>query len=213
MRYETIIIDFDGTIADTRKSIIKTVKETLKTLGFPLFEEKKIGDLIGLPLDIIFQKVANLNGSNLDKTIKEYRLKYYKIALSTITLFPGVENTLKKLHNKKINLVIASNRDKTILNKLLNYLKIFNFFSFIVGEQDVKNKKPAPDAVNFILEKLSISHNKTLVVGDTIYDIEMGKNAKCDTCAVTYGNNSINQLETVFPNFIIDKFSQLLNII
>ncbi len=213
MRYETIILDFDGTIVDTRKSIIETVRETLKCLGHSLKDETEVGKMIGLPLSTTFEKVAGIKGGELDLAIKEYRVKYPDIALDLIELFPTVKETLKVIHNNGFKLAIASNRGKEILNNLLEKFEIKHFFWCIIGEQDVENKKPAPDAVNLILKKLKKSSKDALIVGDTIYDIEMGKRAFCKTCAVTYGNGTFEELKAASPDFLIKNFSRLLNII
>ena len=212
MNFEAIILDFDGTIADTRKSIVKTVQETLKYLGVSLIKDEEVEKLIGLPLKTTFEEAAGFKGKYIDKAIEEYRSKYLKIALNSITLFPGVEKTLKTLYNSGFKIAIASNRGKKVLVKLLNFFGIASLFSFIAGEEDVRKKKPAPDVVNLILGKLNAPPDKTLVVGDTVYDIEMGKKAFTFTCAVTYGNSSIDRLKTASPDYIIDNFTQLLDI-
>ncbi len=213
MKYETIILDFDGTIVDTRDSIVYTVKETLNKFGISSFNETKVQNLIGLPLKTTFKELARLNDKQVDNAIREYRLLYNRISFNKIHLFPNVKSTLIRLFKIGIKLAIASNRGKKVLTKLLNHLGITDLFLFIVGEQDVDNKKPAPDAVNLIIKKLKSTSEKTLVVGDTVFDIEMGNRAECDTCAVTYGYHGIEKLKSASPKYIIDNFSQLLNII
>ncbi len=215
MKYNitTAVLDFDGTIADTKKSILITVKETLKDFGLSSVEDYKIKQLIGLPLSTTFEKVASLQGEKLDKAIKEYRRRYDEIALKTVELFPGVSDTLSLLFENNIKLAIASSKGKEALKRLLNHLGIKDFFSLIAGEQDVANKKPAPDVVELIMRESNSSPKNTLVIGDTTFDIEMGKAAGCFTCAVTYGNHSINELHSASPTFIIKEFQELLQIL
>ncbi|UTR16386.1 HAD family hydrolase [Salipaludibacillus sp. LMS25] len=212
MRFETLILDFDGTLADTKNSIILTVRETLKYLNLPLANEEEIKKRIGLPLKTTFQDIAGLEGDNLENAIKEYRLRYDKISFETVTLFPGVRNTLEFFHGKGIKLGVASSKGKDSLALLLEHLEIASLFSFIGGEQDVSNKKPAPDIVNLAIKKLHATNSKSLVIGDTIYDIQMGRNAGCATCAVTYGNNTFEELNNSSPNFIVNEFPELLNV-
>lgn len=215
MNYKLIILDFDGTIADTRNSILTTVKETLKNLGMPLTLDKdeEIQKLIGLPLKTTFQKIAGLEGNTLEKVIKEYRTIYDEVSLRTVSLFSGVKETLENLHSKGLKISVASSKGKKSLNNLLKNLGISHLMSFIAGEQDVKNKKPAPDMVNLILANLNINPKNTLVIGDMIYDIQMGQTANCFTCGVTYGNGTIEELQKSNPTFIINNFSELLRIL
>ncbi|QAA34358.1 HAD family hydrolase [Clostridium manihotivorum] len=213
MKFETIILDFDGTIADTKQSIILTVQETLKHINMTLADEEEIKKRIGLPLKNTFQDIAGLDGKELDDAIREYRLRYDNISFETVELFPEVESTLKVLHGRGIKLGVASSKGRNSLSVLLEKLKIFSLFSFIGGEQDVSNKKPSPDIVNLAIKELHTYNYKSLVIGDTIYDIQMGKSASCSTCAVTYGNNSLEELSEYAPDYMIDKFSDLLDIV
>jgi len=70
----------------------------------------------------------------------------------------------------------------------------------------------APDPVLLICEKENWLVDETLVVGDAVFDIEMGKNAEATTCAVTYGNQSRAELAATRPDAIIDSFPAILAI-
>lgn len=61
------------------------------------------------------------------------------------------------------------------------------------------------------LAKFGFKPEEAVVVGDTVFDIHMGINAGTRTCGVTYGNGSRESLSEA--NWLIDDFSQLLNII
>ncbi len=209
----TIIFDFDGTIADTKKSILVAIKETLEHFSLPLAEDSQIENLIGLPISATFEKAACLSGEMLNKAVKEYRKRYDEIALKTVNLFSGVSDTLKILNQRDVNMAVASNKGKDTLKTLLSHLCIDNLFSFVAGEQDVINKKPAPDMAKLIIKELNRSPLNTMIVGDTTFDIEMGKSAGCLTCAVTFGSHSINELRLASPDFIINEFKELLEIV
>ena len=63
------------------------------------------------------------------------------------------------------------------------------------------------------LEKLGRKADETLVVGDTIYDINMGKGASTLTCGVTYGNGTRSELVQAGTNYLIDDFAHLISIV
>ena len=58
--------------------------------------------------------------------------------------------------------------------------------------------------------RMNIRADETLVVGDTTFDIEMGKAAGCYTCGVSYGNQSADQLAGASPNYLLDDLRKLL---
>ncbi len=175
MAFRTIILDFDGTVADTRQSIIETVMKTLQTLGINAPEKSAIQKFIGLPLRDTFVKAAGITDEGLiAQAIKIYRDLYSDICHKTIKLFPNVSETLETLHDNGIIIAIASSKGRNALVELLEFLNISNYITCVLGEQDVKNKKPAPDMVIQILAQTNTDVHSALVVGDTCYDILMG---------------------------------------
>lgn len=210
---KTIIFDFDGTLADTRQSIIQTLQATLKELHLSEAEEEQIKNLIGLPLRDTFVQAGHIQDPDLlEKAIGIYREKYPDISLHSVRLFPHVKGTLKDLHRQGITIAIASSKGKDALSQLLQSLDIRQYITMTCGEQDVKNKKPAPDIVLKILSEIQTEPQDTLVVGDTTYDVIMGQNAGCHTCGVTYGNHTVEQLRQQGADFIVDDFVEILDI-
>jgi phosphoglycolate phosphatase len=211
---KTLVLDFDGTIADTRNSIVRTIQFTAKELGLPEAKESEIIRLIGLPLkNTLIQAMHISNEKLLDEAIALYRAKYNEISIDTVELFPNVKDTLEIIYNQGITITIASNKGRNGLTSSLKKLGIIQYFSVVLGEQDVQNKKPAPDMVLRILEETKSTPKETLVVGDTTYDILMGQQANCITCGVTYGNHTENQLKAQGADYIIDDFKTIIEII
>lgn len=211
---KTIIFDFDGTLADTRQSIVQTIQATLKELHLSEAEEEQIKRLIGLPLRDTFVQAGHIQDADLlEKAIRIYREKYQTISLHSVCLFPHVKDTLKGLHRQGITIAVASSKGKEALSQLLQSLDIRQYITMMCGEQDVKNKKPAPDMVLKILSETQTEPQDTLVVGDTTYDVAMGQNAGCHTCGVTYGNHTREQLEQQGADYVIDGFRGIRDII
>ena len=213
MKYKTLILDFDGTLADTKGSIIQSMKFVANSFNIKNVDEKLIESLIGLPLRTTFEKVFLLDEKLIQEATLIYRKHYNEIVIDTISLFDGVKDTLLDFHSKGINLTVASSKGKDALIKILKKQNIYDIFLFVGGVEDAKNKKPSPDIINLIMEKYNYKPNECLVIGDTIFDIEMGQRANVDTCGVTYGNNTKEKLRKQKPNYIIDTFRNLTEIV
>lgn len=211
--YNNILFDFDGTIADTKKGIIFTVQNTLRLMELPIPEPSEISKIIGLPLDDCFRIAAKVEESRVKEASRIYRDIFMDVALNSITLFDGVTETLKTLKKKGICMAIASSRNMMSLVPLIKYLGIDQYIFHIYGEDETIRPKPHPDLALKIMSELSMDSNQTLMVGDTTYDLKMGRSAFCDTCGVTFGNHSRELLESVNPNYILDHFSDILNIL
>ena len=82
-------------------------------------------------------------------------------------------------------------------------VKIDGYFVATASDDDVEDKKPAPEMVHKLLKELSVDAADTLVVGDTIYDIEMGNSAGCVTCAVVHGNHTDEMLRRAMATHVV----------
>ena len=128
-------------------------------------------------------------------------------------MFPGILETLNELNYSSIALAIATNESRENLDKLTAAMQIGSFFHLTICYDEVLLPKPSPDMARRLIDKLHVSPERTLIVGDSVLDIEMGKASGCQTCSVTYGAQSKNRLHSRSPNWIIEDFSDILDII
>ncbi|RXK88398.1 HAD family hydrolase [Chlorobaculum sp. 24CR] len=206
MKYQLIVFDFDGTLADSELSIMEAMRLVARDFGLPEIDCSVVRRGIGLPLQRTIELGLGLDAGDAEAAVERYRNYYHEIAFDSTRLFPGVSETLELLRREHL-LAIASSKSRQGLLSMTRHLGILDHFSCIAGAQDVAQGKPAPDMVLLALERLAVPAEQCLVVGDTVFDIEMGQRARADTCAVTYGNHSAAELRGANPTFIIDSFS------
>lgn len=214
MRYRNIIFDFDGTLVDTAALIIETMHRTIDALNLPNKSDEECRSMIGYRLEeipsILWPGIPQLS----ERYVTTYRNIFNFIKNSfKVRLYPHVHETLTELSKVGIKMAIASSRSKASVQEYCSELLINEYFQSIVGGEDVKNGKPAPDPVNLILDSQGWDKKETLVVGDMNVDILMGKKAGTSTCGITYGNGSPTELKEARANYIISDFSQLIGIL
>ena len=207
----TLILDFDGTLADTQTSILATTHAALQEMGLPQPSDDFIRSLIGLPLKDMFLRYPGIKDEAMAQIgFDTYKRLFDPIAEQTFQLFPKVEATLRQLRSAtSMKIITASSRMIASQKHLLGLTEIRDCFDLLCGLETVKRQKPAPDMVLHILEATQTDASEALVVGDATYDILMGCGANCRTCAVTYGNQSAEQLSSAQPDFIIDNFEEV----
>lgn len=209
---ETVILDFDGTIGDTRTLIVDTMQQTIAKLGLPARTTEQCASMIGLPLRQTFTDLIPMSeemGDLCDKIYTELFMQNNRPGV--VPIFPHVKETLSELYAMGITLTVASSRRRATLTSFLKDMGLTNLISYIVSADDVEKAKPAPDMVNKIMCHTEAESADILVVGDTKYDVLMGKAAGTTTCAVTYGNGSREELSDA--DYIIDDFNKLLDIV
>ncbi len=207
-----IILDFDGTLCDTRDTIVKTLQMTMEKLFLPVADEYACAATIGLPLSEKLQDYVPVvdggAGSGVRRGVQGHIEENKKLLAPKV--FPNVPETLAELRRRGFVLTIASSRSN---HSLMDFVMTFGFdkeISLVLGADDVTKAKPDPEPVLLTLKKLGFSASRTLVVGDMPFDILMGRGAGARTCGVTYGNSTREELQGSGADYVIDDFASLM---
>ena len=207
-----IILDFDGTLADTAGVIIRTMQATIQELGLPARTDSQCAAMIGLRLAEIPAALYPEHEIDGDLYAATYRRLFHIFNTDgAVELYPNVLETLKELKGRGLTLTIASSRSNASLTDYMKSLDLTDTITYILGAEDVKEGKPAPEPVIRTLKEFGFSPEEAIVVGDTVFDIKMGQNAGTRTCGVTYGNGSRESLSEA--DWLIDDFSKLIELV
>lgn len=209
---KAILFDFDGTLVDSAPGIVKTMEQTFIRMGIDVPSDDEMRATIGLPLRLALQKLGNLSENDADMATETYRELFPVYEVNYVKVFPGVIETLDKLQNLGVRMAIVTSRDRMSLELVGEKRGLLKYFETYTTGADGFKPKPAPDMVLALLDRMHLNAEETFVIGDTTFDIEMGNSAGCKTVAVTYGNHSKAKLQSVNPTFMIDSFTELLDI-
>lgn len=209
-RLRLAILDFDGTLADTSDGIVRTMSATFDAHHLPAPSSDAICRTIGLPLSQSIALLTQGDGAQTEDMVATYRQLFEEIGTKHVTLFSGVSGTLATLRSNGVKIAIATSRGHRSVAELCGNLGIAHLIDMVVAEDDVKEKKPAPEAVRRILTHMQLCPNEALVVGDTTFDVTMGQAAGCPTLAVTYGNHDRQTLDHSGADIVCDRFADLL---
>ncbi len=211
-----LLFDYDGTLVDSAQMIIDGTIEALNRCGLatPKPEEIKAG--IGQKLDIAIKSYLPLEHKGmLDAVIRHYRQWYVEKDLEGKQfepLFGNIEPVLEILHRDGWNLWIATNKSLRGLSRGLQHHKIEKFFSIIMTTDNFTPKPNKAMAIH-ALKNLEIQNSDAFMIGDTVHDIKMGKNAKINTIGVTWGYNTREDLYQANADHIINDLNELVKIL
>jgi phosphoglycolate phosphatase len=214
LRVKAILIDLDGTVVDIGEPLIEAAERTASTLGL-----RKIDPRIGLELAKELQ--SNPSPYNVfekfgieEKTRKDFLETFlstwYSIVPIRTILVPKADETLRLL-SEHYPLALITRRDmpKEPIRNELERLGLTRYFKLIVTSQDVKEPKPSPQAFLTAANRLGVSAKDSLVVGDSIIDVQAGRLAGARTAAVLSGLFSREELEKEKPDLIIRDINSL----
>ncbi len=215
MNYKVVMLDFDGTTACTVPAIYHAAKRMLGLHGYEV-EKEVVYKNFALALPFAFRCFSgdeSIDDATIEQMIVEYNTIYKEESEKLVELFDGVVETLDHLTKAGVKVVITSNNVKPVLHRLTTNLGIAEYIDDIVSVEDVENVKPAPDIALEVLRRYNISGEESLVVGDATLDMDMGREAGCHLCGVSFGSHTPEMLRERGARYIIDHFSEIEKIV
>jgi len=228
-----VAFDLDGTLVDSAPGLTAAVDNALYALELPMAGEERVVTWIGNGADVLIQRAltwarqerAALRASQGKPSVdhddipqaeqqtilrKLFDRYYGEVAEEGSFLFPAVADTLGALHAKGLPLALVTNKPTPFVAPILASLDIAKYFTVVIGGDDVKNKKPHPEPLLMVAEKLGLAPTELLFVGDSRNDIQAAKAAGCRSIGLTYGYNYGEPISQSEPDYIFDQFNELL---
>lgn len=125
---QLVILDFDGTLADTQPIIIASIQATLRELHLPESTEAECRTIIGLPLAECFTTLCDVDGAMAERCADVYRRIFDELNTDgTVCLFPHVLETIKTLHDRGVRMAICSSRGRPTLEGFVKAFRLENY--------------------------------------------------------------------------------------
>ena len=210
---KAVLFDFDGTIFDTNKLIIDSWNEVFRIKGGSRTEEEILATF-GEPLTVSMEKWFP---GESEECINIYRNYQRDIFFEKIELYEGMDELIKKLKTLGVlNAVVTSRLASSTISTLEKY-DLARCFDVIVTCDDTEKHKPDPEPALLALEKLGISADEAIMIGDSRFDIRCAHNAGIKAVLVGWseaaaaGDIPKNGIDA--PDFVIESAEELLEII
>lgn len=205
-----ILFDFDGTLIDTNEIIVNTLNETALKFTGSVLSEEKLQSILGKPLAVQMKEIKEEQWEELDAF---YRY-YYRLHRDAFTkIFRGTKDMLDGLKSLGCVLGIVSNKGQSGIQHGLEMFDLNSYFDVVVSSEDVVYKKPHVECIEKALAVLEGTLSETMIVGDSIHDIECGKNAGIKTVLVDWSIADKNKILELKPDYVIESPENLIDII
>jgi len=207
-RYELIVFDWDGTLMDSAAVIVECIQAASRDLGLAVPDDERAAHVIGLGLaDALAYAIPGLPQSEYRNVAERYR-HHFLLRDPHIPLFPGTREMLAALRDRGHRLAIATGKSTRGLERALQTTGVGDFF---VASRcaDQCASKPAPDMLHELMAELDAAAETTLMIGDTVHDLQMAVNAGVAALAVGHGAHPKEKLMVLEPLACVDSTADL----
>lgn len=206
----TILFDLDGTIIDTNELIIQSFLHALRGVVPESFGREHIIPSMGLPLALQMQQFSGRElVDDLVQAYREYNLLKHD---EMVSLFPGVAEVVKRLHEEGFRLGIVTTKMRPTTERALKLLGIYEYMGVIVTLDDVEHAKPHPEPVRKAIEALGAEPARTMMVGDSAVDIESALRAGAVPVGVAWSLKGEALLKEAGAVHVIQEMRDLLTL-
>lgn len=191
--FSCILFDLDGTIVDSAPGITATLAYTFEQLGLPIPTPAELVAYVGPPILDSFRDLAGFTTAEGQRALEIYRVQYLKTGVLDATVYPGVPEILRHIHETGVPLSLATSKPEAPATLILEHYDLLRYFDVITGASEDEVRSAKADVVEEALKRLAasgadISH--PVMVGDRSHDVHGAAAHDVPTIFVRWGYGS-----------------------
>lgn len=206
-----MLFDLDGTILDTNQLIIESFIHALDGIAEPGFGAAHIIPSMGQPLTMQLQQFSGQE--DVTDLVAKYRAFNLREHDAYVKSFPYVNEVLETLHRKGIQIGVVTTKMRLTTERGLVFVGLRDYASSIVTIDDVTHAKPHPEPVLRALQELGADPSTTMMIGDSIVDMESAEAAGVISVGVAWSLKGEEKLRDSGARHIIHDMRDLLKFV
>jgi phosphoglycolate phosphatase len=206
--YDLIVFDWEGTLGDPLGYILQVIEAQSKVFGFQSVNEQVARKYVMLGLEKALKKIFPT------LTLHQYERLHNGVQQAMHAqskeqcLFSGAKVLVECIHQAGIHLAIATNKGPQALQRALHTTELDAFFIVTRSAGQVP-AKPCPQMLEEIMDVFGVSSEKTLMIGDSVADVEMATSIGVECIGVDFYHQQIEALEKAGASHVFDDYHQV----
>jgi phosphoglycolate phosphatase len=206
-----VVFDLDGTLIDSYQAIYLSFHYTYSEMGLPPLSYEQVEKAVGRGLAHTFREL--LGEERVPQALTLFRKKYEEVFRAHTHLLPDVRQVVGSLRGRDIQLAVATNKLGRFSRAIFKHFGMDKTFAVILGDGDVSQNKPDPEMLYLAMDKMGVGKEETIFVGDSVIDIQTGRNAGIRVFAVPTGNTGREDLVKAQPTVVMNRLLDLLSLV
>jgi phosphoglycolate phosphatase len=211
-KVQALLFDLDGTLIDSKRDLVQSVNATLRELGRAELPEDLVASYVGSGAPVLINRaLGGAAASDQQQSALNFFLAHYdEHKLDFTREYPGVRVTLEKLRD--VPMAVLTNKPVNISVRILQGLRLAEFFRAIYGGNSFATKKPDPLGANTLLKELGIPAAESALVGDSEVDVQTARNAGMISAIVNFGFGTHDR-KTYPADIYLDRMEELVPLV
>lgn len=205
-KFDGIIFDIDGTIADTNRLIFDSFNYITKKYINKDYKDEEIVEYFGPPEDVI---IKELMGEEFLNAQKDYYDFYDENHNELADIHEGMREIVIDLQNKGLPLGIFTGKGQRTTQITLEKIGILDLFDHIVTGDDVDEHKPSPAGIKLFLDKYGLKPERVLMIGDSTGDVKASRGAGVKIASVLWDSYAKDQVLALNSDYYFHTVQEL----
>ena len=205
---KAVIFDLDGTLLDTLQDLGDSLNRMLVHFGYPTHSYEAVKEMVGNGATVLTLRAipGGEENPNAEECIAYFRANYNDKSNKKTKPYDGIIELLDRLKEKGIYTAVVTNKPHHAATAICEGF-FGNKLDMVIGDREGVRRKPYPDSVLEVMEKLGAK--EAVYVGDADTDIEVAKNAGLPSVSVTWGFRDREFLVDHGADLLVDDASEL----
>jgi len=209
----TIAFDLDGTLVDTAPDLLAALNFVLGESGLAPIEAEQVRSLVGGGARVMIERGLASHGvapqaADVDRMFEDFLRFYEKHIADYSKPFPGCVEMLDALAAQGARLIVVTNKIERYSVQLLETLALARHFSVIAGPDTFGVRKPDAGHLLRAVERAGGDATHTIMVGDSITDVNTARAARVPVIAVSFGYRS-ETIEELGADHVVDRLDEI----
>lgn len=208
-----VVFDLDGTLIDTIEGLANSVNAAMDYYSFPKHSIEVYRTFVGNGVGKLVERALPEDKKELlGEARKIFEKHYEETMLDILPVYENIDELLEYLIKNNIKIAVNTNKMDSFAKPMIK--KAFgDIFCDVLGEVEYFDRKPSPDGVNYLIEKMNVKKDECLYIGDSQVDIKTAENAGIRCVSVTWGFVPKEVLKEYNPIFTADDPREIIDLI
>jgi phosphoglycolate phosphatase len=183
-----IVFDLDGTLVDSLRDLAESANEMIGMYGAVPLAVEAVAGMVGEGARVLVRRALSAAGLQADESeaLGRFREIYDRRLLIHTTPYPGVPEVVRELASRA-RLVLLTNKPEAPARRLLEAFDLAPHFAAVLGGDSGFPRKPDPGGLRHLIAEAGSDARSTVLVGDSMIDVETARNAGVRMCVARYG--------------------------